>query len=144
MKSRRKTHAEWINRWGKNVEYAIHPGTILARHMQWIKPTDGFASMSGPEPDTVNVAVLAPYMVSMGLEHEYYARVDSGPLWISFGYSTDAESTIRQITKPIVATWQSKTNRAPRPSKDYIMPDWILANRMPENERWRYNDIGNY
>jgi hypothetical protein len=144
MKNRRKTFAEWTNRWGDRVEYAAHPGAMLARHMQWIKPTDGFATMSGPEPDSVNVAVLAPYTVTLGLEHEYYARVEGKPLWVSFGHSSDPESTLKAVKTPIVATWQSKTARAPRPHREHLMPDWILANRMPENERWRYNDIGDY
>lgn len=141
---RKRNQGTWHNRWGDEVEYTIHPGVILARHMQWARSPDGFASMSGPEPDTINVAVLAPYTVTLELEHEYYARVDEGPLWISFGWSSDPAATIAQVRVPIVASWQCATAQAPREIKYPHMPDFIMAKDLPAVDRWRHNDIGDY
>lgn len=141
---RRRNYAEWLDRWGTVAEYDLHPGSVLAKHMQWTKPTDGYASMHGPEPDTINVGVLAPYMIALGLEHEYYYRVEQGPLWVSFGWSADPKQTLAAITRPVVATWSSDNARAPREIKYHTMPDNIMAKNFPQEHRWQYSDIGDY
>lgn len=141
---RRKNYAAWTDRWNMPIDYDLHPGALLAKYMQWSKPTDGFANMKGPEPDTINVGVLAPYMITLGLEHEYYYRVKEGPLWVSFGWSPNPQATISNITKPIVGKWFTNTYKNPREIRYDTIPDNILAKNFPKEHRWQYNDIGNY
>lgn len=141
---RRRNYAQWRNQWNSPIEYVVHPGSILAKHMQWVKPQDGYANIHGPEPDTINVGVLAPYMVELGLEHEYYARLEDKPLWVSFGWSPDPLATLKAIRKPYVAVWHVDKVREPREVKYPPMPDNIMAKDIPKTENWRHRDIGNY
>jgi hypothetical protein len=141
-RQRRRNLAQWRNKWNSAVEYNTHPGSILAKYMEWIKPTDGYANMHGPEPDTINVGVLSPQIIQLGLEHEYYCRQDG--MWLSFGWSADPEKTLANITRPYAAVWHSDNTKQPREVKYPLIPDNIMANNIPADENWLHRDIGNY
>jgi len=141
---RRSNHAEWTTSRGDIAEYDIHPGSVLSKHMEWSRSQDGHACIFGPEPDNINVAVLAPYIITLGLEHEYYYRVKNTRQWVSCGVSEDTAATLASVTRPIIAQWSTIKVRPLRPVKYPRIPDNIMSRDLPRENCWQWNDIGNY
>lgn len=146
MKRPRKTrNTVWYNERGNLIDYTEHPGAVMARYLQWVKPVDGMTTSTGPDPDVVNVGLLSTRPILMDIEHEYFIKPDpKSPFWISFGWSENPMRTIACVDEPWMGFWISDKNREPREIKYPTVPDNIMAKNFPKEHRWKYNDIGDY
>lgn len=124
MSTLRKIHNVWTDNAQSQLEYNIHPGLLLAKYMQWSGAVHGCASMSGPEPDVVNIAFLSNKPLSVPIQHAYYVKPD--PLrtdWITFGYTDNPKKIVQEVQKEYsCAYWINKAAKTPRPV--YVQRIW--------------------
>lgn len=117
---KRKKTTVWYDRGGQVSDYKIHPGNLLATHTAWTKNPDDYSSyISGPEPDVVNIGVLALEPIDLGLDYVYYVKPDpQKPEWISFGWTLTPKALIKQLAdKPWRSYWINPRAQLPREVK---------------------------
>lgn len=97
---KRKRTTVWYDRSGQVSEFRIHPGNLLASHTAWSRRQDDYSAyISGPEPDVVNVGVLASEPIDLGLDYVYYVKPDpTVPQWISFGWCDKPKALIKSLS----------------------------------------------
>lgn len=136
---RKRRELFWFDNKQRKLDYKIHPGAVLAQQTGWVKVAGEFSSMAGPEPDTINVAVMHTKRIELDLDHVYYVRhKTTAPLWVSFGYSDDPQATIAAITEPWTARW---INDRAQPFREWKPPspsNMVYASDLPVTDRWRY------
>jgi hypothetical protein len=139
---RTKKRETWLTKSGQHVvDYTLHPGAVLSHYIAWQRPAGGYATIPDPEPDTINVAVLAKQPVDLKLPHVYHARPRSDQrFWISFGRADDPKQTLAAVTDPWAAYWINPKAAQPRPYIHQPIPTFSLAKDIPAGERWRYID----
>lgn len=132
----------WLAKTGQRViDYTIHPGAVLSQYIAWQRPAGGYATIPDPEPDTINVAIVAKKPIDLNLRHVYYAKPKSDPrFWISFGRSDNPQQTIDAITDTWIACWTNPKANNPRPYIYQQIPTLSLAKDIPQGFRWQYID----
>ena len=139
-KPRERRHVPWLDRWNRQLQYAMHPGAVLSKYCHWVRQPGEFSDMHGPEPDTINVAIMHTKPVELALEHVYYVLHKSvAPMWVSFGHSDNPAETIKQVGEKWHACW---INDRARPLREWNPPgpkDITYASDLPAEHRWRYN-----
>jgi hypothetical protein len=139
---RRKTREVWRSRSGRTyLDCTVHPGAVLSHYIQWQRPSGGYATIPEPEPDTINVAVLAEHPVELDLDHIYYyrPRLTQG-YWISFGTSKNPQQTLDTIKEPWLAYWTNPKANNPRPYIYPQIPTMSLAKDIPQGQRWKFTE----
>lgn len=137
---RARKRETWITKTGQTlIDYGVHPGAVLSQYIGWQRPAGGWATIPDPEPDTINVAILAKRPVMLDLDHTYYVRptVDKR-FWISFGRSNNIKETIHNVKEPWIAYWANPKANNPRPYLHKQLPTTYFASDIPTGQRWRY------
>jgi hypothetical protein len=128
MSTLRKKYSIWTDNSNTQIDCHIHPGALLARYMQWAGAEKGCASMYGPEPDVVNVGFISNKRIILPLDHTFYVKPDlKRDEWISFGWSENPKSIVRDVMKKEQCAWW--INKAAKP------PRKILEDRVWDYEK---------
>lgn len=139
-KPRSRRELFWYDPWQRKMQYFLHPGAVLSKYQGWVKHSGEFSNMQGPEPDTINVAIMHTKPVELALDHVYYVKHKSvAPMWVSFGHSDNPALTIKQVSEKWHACW---INDAAKPIRYWNPPSptgMTYASDLPPDHRWRYN-----
>jgi len=135
-----KKRETWLTKSGQTlIDYGLHPGALLSQYITWQRPAGGYATIPDPEPDTINVAILAKKPVMLDLPHVYFMQPQQDKrFWISFGRSDNPRKTVDGVKDFWIAHWINPTAATPRP---YIHQEFqviSLAKDIPAGTRWKY------
>jgi len=130
----------WLDKNGEPVsDFGWHPGSVLSYYIGWQRPTGAWATIPDPEPDTINVAVLARQPVLLDLPHVYHTKPKTKQgYWISFGRSDNPQATIDSVEGEWIASWTNlKANKA-RVYQHKELPMMTFAKDIPVGKRWQF------